>query len=132
LVGTAEDSGVFSGAKREFTMQTEVFEKLRALKQRYGPEGFIIIGVFGSYAHGEEGAHSDIDILYRCHPSLLQKYRGWAFFDYYQQVKIELEQTLGCSVDLADESALNAIGKKYSNYLPCVYICQKNSTYLKF
>jgi uncharacterized protein len=94
-------------------MKQELLEKLHPLKAKYAAEGFIIIGVFGSFARGEETEHSDIDILYRCTDAVLLKYRGWAFFGYHARVKSELEKALGRSVDLADQQALSNIGKKY-------------------
>ena len=66
-------------------MKPELLEELRKLKTKYAPEGFIILGIFGSYARGEETAQSDIDILYRCNEDILRKYRGWEFFGYYTQ-----------------------------------------------
>ncbi|MDM8546410.1 nucleotidyltransferase family protein [Candidatus Venteria ishoeyi] len=94
-------------------MTPKLLHKLSLLKRKYAPEGFIIVGIFGSYARNEETAHSDIDILYRCSDKILKKYRGWEFFSYYNKIKIALEQELGKPVDLADQRALNKIGKKY-------------------
>ncbi len=94
-------------------MKPELLEKLQKLKTKYEPEGFIILGIFGSYARGEETGQSDIDILYRCSEAVLRKYRGWEFFAYYTQVKTEFEQELGKKVDLVDQQALTHIGKKY-------------------
>jgi predicted nucleotidyltransferase len=88
-------------------------DKLRALKKKYEPEGFIIVGVFGSVARGEDTEQSDIDILYVCNDALFKKYKGWDFFGYYEKIKAEFEKELGRKVDLADQSALNKIGKKY-------------------
>ena len=93
--------------------RTELFDKLKTIKTKYEPEGFIILGVFGSYARGEETADSDIDLLYRCDEPLTVNYRGWEFFGFYEKVKNELETELGKKVDLADVDSLNRVGKKY-------------------
>ncbi len=55
------------------------------------------IGVFGSYAEGEESDDSDIDILIDLSEPL-----GWKFFD----LKDYLEQQLGRRVDLVTRKAL--------------------------
>jgi predicted nucleotidyltransferase len=34
------------------------------MKRKYEPEGFVIIGIFGSYSRGEQTQKSDIDILF--------------------------------------------------------------------
>ena len=94
-------------------MSKEIFYKIKLLKDKYAPEGFRIIGVFGSFARGEETGQSDIDILYDCDESLFDKYRGWEFFGYYEKVKSDFEKTLGRKVDLADIKALSSIGEKY-------------------
>lgn len=55
------------------------------------------IGVFGSYAKGEQSDSSDIDILVD-----LQEPLGWAFFE----LKDFLESHLNRSVDLVTRNAL--------------------------
>ena len=55
------------------------------------------IGVFGSFARGEQQSTSDIDILVEFNQPI-----GFVFFD----LKRELEQTLGRTVDLATPAAL--------------------------
>ncbi|NBC04480.1 MAG: nucleotidyltransferase [Bacteroidetes bacterium] len=55
------------------------------------------IGVFGSYAKGEQSDASDVDILVD-----LQEPLGWAFFE----LKDFLESHLNRSVDLVTRNAL--------------------------
>ena len=55
------------------------------------------IGVFGSYARGDEGNTSDVDILVEFHEPL-----GWMFID----LKEFLEEILGTDVDLVTVNAL--------------------------
>jgi len=55
------------------------------------------IGIFGSYARGEESAESDIDILVEFSEPI-----GWEFVD----VKEFLEEILGREVDLVTVKAL--------------------------
>ena len=57
-------------------MKKEVLDKIKILKNKYEPDGFIVLGVFGSYARGEENDKSDIDILYEMTGSFYRKYPG--------------------------------------------------------
>lgn len=94
-------------------MNTFLLDTISTLKSKYEPEGFIILGVFGSFARGDDHAGSDIDILYRCDPGLTKKHSGLRFFALYEQVKADMENLLGRRVDLADINGLNEIGKKF-------------------
>lgn len=67
--------------------------------------GVIRIGLFGSYARGNESDDSDIDIAVEIES--LNKFRS--FFN----LKRDLEKGLGKKVDLGIESALKPIAKKY-------------------
>jgi uncharacterized protein len=94
-------------------MDTKMLNTISVLRHKYEPDGFIILGVFGSVARGDEREDSDIDILYRCDLGSSSKYSGLRFFALYEQVKTDLENMLGRRVDLADINGLNEIGKKY-------------------
>ena len=94
-------------------MDKNILNIISTLKHKYKPEGFVILGVFGSVACGDDREGSDIDILYRCDSGSLVKYSGLRFFALYERVKTDLESLLGRRVDLADIKGLNEIGKKY-------------------
>ncbi len=76
----------------------EIEEKLKGLKpvlqEKFNVEK---IGIFGSYARGEEAEGSDIDILVE-----FSKPIGWEFID----LKEYLETILGREVDLVTTGAL--------------------------
>lgn len=76
----------------------EIEEKLKGLKpvlqEKFNVEK---IGIFGSYARGEEAEGSDIDILVE-----FSKPIGWEFID----LKEYLEIILGREVDLVTTGAL--------------------------
>ncbi len=58
------------------------------IRKKYG---VLILGIFGSYARGEENKASDIDILIE-----IEKPIGLKFFELWD----ELEKLLECEVDL--------------------------------
>ena len=78
------------------TLKKKIRETIIAILKRYDAER---IAIFGSYARGEAGAKSDIDILVRfAHPkSLLQ----------IVQIEEEIEASLQIPVDLMTEKAVS-------------------------
>jgi len=94
-------------------MNAKIIDKIKLVKEKYLSEGFIIVGVFGSFARGDEAKDSDIDILYEMTDDFYKKYPGWDVFPVIDKIEMELEQTLQKKVDLANKNALNEIGKKY-------------------
>ncbi len=94
-------------------MDKSLLKKLNQLKIKYQEDGFIVLGVFGSFARGEATNTSDIDILYDCTEVSFKKFPGLAFFGFYEDVKKVFEETLGRKVDLVDRKSLRAVGEKY-------------------
>lgn len=94
-------------------MNRELLEKIRKKKIELEPEGFILIGYFGSYARREETSSSDLDILFRVTDKFLNENSGLSFFGRYESIKKELESTLEIKVELADMDALGKTGRKY-------------------
>jgi predicted nucleotidyltransferase len=94
-------------------MNNRIFDVLKDAKAKYEPEGFIILGVFGSYARGEETSESDVDILYEVTPEFIYTTGGWGTLYRLDCIRNELEALFGLKVDIADKSALREIGKKY-------------------
>jgi predicted nucleotidyltransferase len=88
-------------------------QKLKELKSLFQKEGFIIDGVFGSYARGDNGKDSDIDILYHIESPYLEKYKDWDYFIRLDEIKREIEKFLKVKTDIADRETLNSVGKKY-------------------
>jgi len=77
-------------------------KEIEVILKKYKPilrEKFKVekIGIFGSYARGEESKHSDIDILVEFSSPI-----GWEFID----LKEFLEEILGRNVDLVTIQAL--------------------------
>ncbi len=66
------------------------------IKQRYGVKK---IGIFGSFARGEEKEVSDIDVL-------VDFNEGAKTFDHFMELKFFLEDLFGRKVDLVTVTAL--------------------------
>jgi hypothetical protein len=78
----------------------EVLAKLRELKPNYEKEGFIVKGIFGSVARGDNDENSDIDVLYDLTPEFTRRHFGFYAVGRIQGIKEELQQVFGCDVDL--------------------------------
>jgi len=59
--------------------------------------------VFGSVARGQESTESDLDLLVTFAPGTP---KGMAHFAFVDDLEKELEQLLGCEVDLIEREAL--------------------------
>ena len=94
-------------------MSEEMLQKICKFKQRYENEGFIIIGVFGSWARAEQTPGSDIDILYRVEPAFKEKYKGWDIFARIDEIRCEIKERLNIEVDLANIETLDEVGKHF-------------------
>jgi predicted nucleotidyltransferase len=82
-------------------MKTTVLEKLKILKSKYKKIGFIIVGIFGSYAKDNQTPQSDIDIVYDLDKNFVLKY-GWSSVVKLEEIKEDIKKTLNIQkVDLA-------------------------------
>jgi hypothetical protein len=93
--------------------KNEIITKLKQLKPKLTNEGFIILGIFGSYARGEETRKSDLDILYELNETFIKNYQGFTAFSRLNRIKQELQDIFGIEVDIAARSGLSRTGKKY-------------------
>lgn len=96
-------------------MNSVLLEKIVSLRDRYKNDGFVIVGIGGSYARNKEQEKSDLDIVYSIdNPSLFaSKYAGFGAFAKLRAIKEEIEETVQIDVDLISMSSLNSVGKKY-------------------
>lgn len=92
-------------------MNINLQNKISEIKKKYFETGFIILGIFGSYARGEETEKSDIDILYSIDATF--PYKGLKKIYQLELIKNELKEYLGKEVDIVNRDALGDIGKKY-------------------
>lgn len=92
----------------------EILLTLKNLKPTYEQDGFVILGLFGSYAKGKAGENSDVDILYDLDEAVyLKKYSGFKAASRLVSIKGELGEIFHANVDIADVQALGKVGKKY-------------------
>ena len=71
-------------------------EHEKLIRQKFGVKR---IGIFGSFARGEEREDSDLDVL-------VEFEEGQKTFDNYMDLKFYLEDLFGREVDLVTEKAL--------------------------
>ena len=83
-------------------------EAIKRMRDNWGQIssfGVQSLALFGSLARDEAGAGSDADILV--------EFRGAATFDRYMDLKIFLEELLGCPVDLVTRKAVKPRMRTY-------------------
>jgi len=79
-----------------------ITSQIREIKNQYQNEGFEIVGIFGSYAHGNADNFSDVDIAYSVdYDKFNQKFKGgFAKILRIEEIKEELQRRLHLKVDL--------------------------------
>jgi len=89
-------------------MNITILKKLKELKNLYKDNGFLIVGVFGSYAREQENKNSDIDILYTLDKRFTNKYGGWGAITQLEMIKEHIKSVLNITkVDLATSDTKN-------------------------
>ena len=83
-------------------------------KKQYLQEGFEIIGIFGSYARGNESKYSDVDIAYRLDMKTFDRQfkGGFSKLLRIEEIKEELQKVLHLKVDLVSMTSDNVSLKK--------------------
>jgi len=82
-------------------MEAKIIKKIKNILEKNNIKR---AGIFGSYARGEEGKRSDIDILIKARKNM-------SLFDIIE-IKIKLEKTLNKKVDLVEYETIKPIIKK--------------------
>lgn len=93
--------------------QHDLLRKIKLLKPVYEKEGFVIDGIFGSYARGEQTPQSDVDILYHLKQPFFEKSQGFLGFKKLDDIKQNISKVLGIDVDIAPKNNLSRSGKKH-------------------
>lgn len=94
-------------------MDKKVLSQIQSLKNLLRDDGFIIDGVFGSYARGENTPQSDIDILYHLESDFYEKNSGFLGFKKLEEIKGLISKVLEKKVDIAPKNNLSKTAKKY-------------------
>jgi predicted nucleotidyltransferase len=94
-------------------MEDRIIEALDAAHEHYREEGFVVLGVFGSRARGDNREDSDLDILYRLETEFFDRYPGWSAAGRLQEIREDLRERIGLEIDIANERALHPVGQKY-------------------
>ncbi len=92
--------------------QKNILHYLKQVKPYYENEGFIIEGLFGSYARNEATEKSDIDILMHTTPSFVKKY-GFSAISRIKEIENELSRALKKPVDIASSSGMGKTAQKF-------------------
>ena len=95
-------------------MNKKLLDQVEQEKRRYEKEGFLILGVFGSYARSEENSESDMDILYEMTEKFLSNHTGWDLYFRIEEIKKEIEKRLSLKIDLVNKNALDSIGQYFN------------------
>ena len=69
-------------------------------------DGFFILGVFGSYARGDNAPSSDLDILYDTDADFFKRYGGFGSFVKLDEIKESLAKRLQTPVDIVYKKGL--------------------------
>ncbi len=94
-------------------MKAIIKNKLNQIKQKYIKDGFVIVGVLGSYARDEQNQNSDIDILYSVDKEFVKKYSGFNGAVFLEKVKDDIKEMLGISnIDFIPSDTNNDTIKK--------------------
>ncbi len=95
-------------------MDAVLLDKLKEKKRLLLKDGFEIVGVFGSYARGDETKDSDIDLLYDIKPIFMQKYEGFQAFAKLNDIREELKVFLKRDIDIATIDNSSKTFKEYA------------------
>ena len=90
-----------------------IFDKIKSLKETLKNDGFIIDGIFGSFAREENTQDSDVDILYHLDDIFYEKYSGFTGFKKLDEIKSFISEAIGKKIDLAPKNNLSKTAQKY-------------------
>jgi len=84
----------------------DILHTLTKIKEKYEEEGFILLGLFGSYAKESEDQYSDIDVAYTIeYDKFSRKYKdGFSKILRIDEIRKELEDRFHTKVDLVPDS----------------------------
>ena len=91
----------------------EILAFLETLKQKLKEDGIVSLGLFGSFAKGNNNKNSDIDILIETSELFMKKYRGWDAFVYIDEnIREKIANKFHKKVDIFDKNSNLVIKEK--------------------
>ena len=94
-------------------MQSELLKKIKSLKDTLLLEGFIIDGIFGSYARNQANKDSDLDILYHLDEIFYKNNIGFTGFKKLDEIKKYISDSVDIKIDFAPKNNLSKTAEKY-------------------
>jgi len=91
----------------------QIISELKKLQPQYLKEGIVLLGLFGSYARGEETDTSDVDILIETTPEFLTKHKGFRAFSRLDEIKANLKTIFKKEIDFIDKKGLEQHNNTY-------------------
>ena len=79
-----------------------ILSYLGELKEELRKEGIVELGLFGSYARGEAGVYSDIDIAIKRDEAYLKEHSAYEYFTLLDGVKSKISARFHRQSDLFD------------------------------
>ncbi len=98
---------------KQFDDNKQLINSIKSIKTDLLDDGFIIEGIFGSYARCDNTKDSDVDILYHLDSKFYDKYSGFFGFKKLDEIKKIISKHLNKNIDLAPSTNLSQTGKKY-------------------
>jgi len=87
-----------------------ILSVLREILPEFRERGIESLALFGSFARGEEGVYSDVDIAIRKSPDFLRHHSAYSYFSTLNDLRIQLQKRLGRPVDLFDLDSESSLG----------------------
>ena len=95
--------------------QKEILNYLHQYNIDKLPKGIEFVSIFGSYARGTQDVYSDVDISYRLDHDVFYKDNAFKKLIVLEEIKEDLERTLGHRVDLIPANTKNPLLQKSLN-----------------
>lgn len=94
---------------------------LKELKPNLQKEGISEIGLFGSFAKDEATIYSDIDIFIKTTKTFDNKYKGFAYFSFLENLRKQIAKKFNKEVDLCDLSADETNNNDFFKFAGAIY-----------
>ena len=100
----------------------EILDYLREIKPELEKDGITKIGLFGSYAKGEAGIASDIDITIETTEKFTKKFIGFKALIYLSELRSKIAKHFKVPTDLCDSTGFKDDIKRQKVLEGVVYV----------